>query len=260
MSTSTGNAASEALREHYMQLHEQIVKIDAKLDASSDKQGKRAYLNSLIEKHQPEITNLSEALTKYFQKCEAEGVEVTTAFRTAILSGLAANIEKAVTAMEEAFVKEMPKIEVVALSQEEEETLSKERSELAKAARTINGTYALIVQKPAEATGLPEVKARTGSRGPRGKRLISLYQLSINDVELAGPFNNLGHVAKHVDGWKVKDLKEFLAKEENGKITNWKELPDSFSAILPGGVKFSAKKVAEASANDDDDDNTDDDD
>lgn len=239
------------LRQKYMETYDQIVAIDTELDAGNDKLGKRAFIKNLQVKYAEQIDHLAVAIDNYFTKTAENGGPNDDLFKVGVVTGLLKKLEEKQEVLNPIVEAALPKDAPVAeLSADKIEELTTQRSVLNKMLNAVRSAYAAL--SGSDETGLPTPKPRTGSRGPRGPRAISAYQFYLNGSQLPGPTNNLATVAKSVEGWKVKNLKEFLVTSE--VVKNFKELPDEWTVTLPNGIEFTAKKIEAPVIDDDDDD------
>lgn len=229
----------DALREVY----EKIEEMDEQLDAAAGSQsaGKRAVANRLIADNQSKVDEISGKVATQLQKITDE--EVLAAVYTGLVRHLNKTFDEQVSKSLEARVTSQPK----QLSPEEIQGLADRRRELHKQFDILKSALELFGHGPAVAD--MEVKARRGSVGPRGPRVLSSYEFSVDGNKLEK--HSLREVARVIGGdLKTADVRK-AAGEQNVDLS---EPPADFTFNVNGHAVRGVKIEGEAAGSDEDDD------
>ena len=241
-------------RNLLVQFANEAAEYDIKLDegAGNKSTGKRSVKNRLAESSPVAV----DALLDFFEQLKepATRAGAIIKFEKALSEKFGQEVEKFVDS-------QVTPADNAKLSDTELTQLETERREVVKKFHAMMDVWKLIMPSD-DVSDIPVPKKRTGSRGPRGPRAISSYQWTVNGTDLAAKDNSLAYIASLVDGWKVKDLREFAIKTLSTPETefSFKTPPESFSFTLPNGTSVSAAKMVKAEADDDSEDDNDEDD
>lgn len=241
-------------RNLLVQFANEAAEYDIKLDegAGSKSTGKRSVKNRLAEASPVAV----EALLDFFAQLNEPAMRAGAIikFEKALQDKYGQEVEKFVDS-------QVTPADNAKLSDAELTQLETERREVVKKFHAMMDVWKLI-NPTDDVSDIPVPKKRTGSRGPRGPRAISGYQWTVNGTDLAAKDNSLQYIASLVEGWKVKDLREFASKTLSTPEAEFtfKTPPETFSLTLPNGISLSAAKMAKSEADEDGEDDNDEDD
>ena len=232
------------------ELGDQIGEIDVVLDSLSGAQsaGKRAVINRLMKAVQDNIETVLAQLDKQvFATIEDDDTFV------GMYSGLVKSLENKYQDRQDAILEsktEEIKAETPNLSEDEVKAITENRKELVmrfKATKEIFKTFGM----PGVDT-VPDPKKRTGSRGKRGPRAITLFTWTVDGIRQTPDKDSLTGVASENGYENSKALRDAL--REAG--IDLKAPEDKIEFTLANGKALVGIKNVE----DDDDDEDEDDD
>ena len=239
-------------RDIIVQFSNEIQDYDTKIEegAGSKTAGIRSVKNKAASDSQVDVSSLLGFFSQITDDATRAGVwfKFENEFKKTYLPNIDAFIESQVSAAPEG-----AKLEEEALK-----NLMVERKSVVEKYNAMCILYKLL-NGDDDLSDLPKVKKMSGGRGPRGPRAITSYQFSVDGVKLSHEDNGLSYIAKLQEGWKTKDLREFVIANvslPDGKF-DFKSPPETFSFTLPNGKSVSASKLVEVEDDDDEDDDTD---
>ena len=240
-------------REYLQGLSDEAFSLDAELTAGTPGAGKRAVINRIAAEDPTDISSLIE----YFA-----GLSDTKA-RLGVFTKLMDAIEDKYDKEFDALVTPMITVGVQSsLSDEDREVKIARRKQIKAEWDAITAAWAFMFKPGSPEADISDIRVPnklTALRGVRGPRAISSYQFYVDDVELSKSQNSLKWIASSYtktdkDGstvaWTARDLRDHgvSASKANGVELDWTNPPESFSFLLPDGVKvFKAVKIQEDS-------------
>lgn len=247
---------SDQMIATYRVVKEKIDALDEQLDALSDRKGagKRALINAMIEEQKEDwggtLQNFSAALSNVENE---KGFEVAAGIYYGFLKAITDQFKEKFDKFVQEKVDAQPVTQVVEMSPEEVEKLSEQRKAYAKQAKMI---MELGTTLGANEDDFPKIKVRTGARGKRGPRALSLFDWFIDGEALSGEDNSLLAVSRAHGYEKKADLTK--AMKDGGIDT--KEPEDQITFTLKDGKVLTGQKRADAMSDEEDEDDEDDED
>lgn len=192
--------------------YDEISALDEKLDAASGSEaaGKRAIASAIASETESSWRKAADSILKGLA-----GQDVKT--QVGVYTGLIHTLQDQYRDVVDEFLSEeveRTKADQPQVSQEEVEELTKQRRVALDQFRALRNILDIF---QTDTTTVPEPKKRTGSRGPRGPRVLKGFNFFIDGVARSESQNNLSSIANTVCddlGWKTAELKNFLT--ENG--------------------------------------------
>jgi len=264
MSTAvTENPQLGAAFTMYSDIMSQLNALDEALDSTVDAKsaGKRALRNKLVVQYEgdwkPSVDSLVTSLSEF-------PVEQ----RVAVFSAFISQLNKAFDAEAQKYLEDQVESnktdtsEAPTFTDEQIKKLSEDRSALYKAAKNTR-ELAILFGGTEEQFPLP--KKRTGTRGKRGKRAISMYDWSINGEALKDDENSLLWVANKYGYENVaalrKAIQESLTDAEGKPLKDLKDPPSPITFALPGGfILVGVRDLSEPTTDSESDSDEDDED
>jgi hypothetical protein len=252
--TLTENPQLGAAQIMYSDVMNQLSDIDEALDSTVDAKsaGKRALRNRLMEQFTESWTPAVTATIEHLNSVEmSERVAMFSAFIQNLNKAFEEDSNKFLEAQVEANKTDAP--EQPTFTEEQIAEMQAKRSELYKAAKSTR-ELALLFGGTEDLFPMP--KKRTGTRGRRGKRAISLYAWSLNGEALSTENNNLAYVAEKY-GYDTAAVLRNAIREALG-LKDLKDPPPQITFVLPEGSVLSGvrdlSEEADTSTDDDEDD------
>lgn len=246
--------------ELYNEQVKQIVKIDSLFDSLEDSvsAGKRKVTNELISAVTDKVEPVAAGMIQQF---EAQPEEIRYALFLGFMRSLNKRFEKEadayVTSKVPAPTEQTEKPDI---TDEQKKTLVENRKELLDRAKVL-GAMAVDLGEMTQLDFENSLPKRRNLSGPRGKRAISFYKLTVGDTE----YETMAEVAKANGYEKAAELTKAI--RETGDKVNLTNPPKEFSFTLKNGnvlhavdTRSDSERATEAETPDSDDDNGEDDD
>jgi hypothetical protein len=240
----------------------QIVELDEQLAAASgsDALGKRAYLNNLVETHKGNFEGFMNQVVEHLRTNLSENPEVLAAAVTGLDQAITKAFGEQVNKLASDYV-EANKTETPEVSTEQITEWENQRRELTKRYHALRGVLEMF---EFDVSDIDEPKKMSGSRGPRGPRVLSNFDYIVNGKPRTKSQNTLSSIAatvfKDTKFSSAKTLREELARQG----LDLKNPPDEWEydiaigddkSVKLAAVKTEAKDEYVSSDDDDDDEN-----
>lgn len=223
--------------------------------------GKRAVTNALVKETEEGWTKVVAEVKQYLAKYEND----PDAF-AGIFAGVRQNLlnDKELNEKFDAVLdtkSEEIKAATPNYTEDELKSYDEERRDEVKKFKQIKELLSLF---SVDVSDVEDPKRRTGARGKRGPRMISLYTWTVDGTRMPAKEDSLAGVASANEYESVKELREalneFLAKIEVPEKTekfSTKNPPDEIDFTMKNGKLLHGEKPAEVPVEDEDDDEDD---
>lgn len=230
-----------SLQEVYSTIMTDLKGVDEKLDLASDPKAaaRRRILDSLIETAKSNWQGVTQQITSHVSTL---GPDVALGFYYGLMNALHDNFKEKFDKSIAEKVEAEP-VEQINLSDEETKALSEKRSEIYKQVKAIR-ELASLFGSSGEEFALP--KKRTGGRGPRGPRTITMYDWTVNGEVLTGENNTLAAIAKAHGYERTMELREAMKKA--GIVISSLQTPAEVTFQLKDGKTLTGKWNSELAA------------
>jgi len=261
-SPDADNIQLQSAQLMYTSVMEKLNAVDELLDSTTDAKtaGKRALRNEMVKKFESDWQPIAKQVSDFLSQLSDPEQKFGVFY--ALVRALNETFDKPADEYLAAKVDEnktdpnAPKPEQ--LTDDQIRQLSEQRSLLYKNAKQTR-ELALLFGGTEETFPLP--KKRTGTRGKRGMRAITMYDWQINGAPLSGENNNLLYVSKTYGYEKAADLRKAI--QDALELKDLKDPPAEITFQLPNkDILFGKRDITatpEASENGDDEDDDDDD-